>query len=479
MPFSRATAISLLVAGAFFMENLDGTVIVTAIPQMAKSFGVQPVELSIGVSAYILALAVLIPARGWLADRLGARMVFASAIVIFTLASVLCGLAPNLPLFVVARVLQGVGGAMMVPVGRLVVLKTASKAEIISAIGLIVWPGLAAPVLGPPLGGFITTYFSWHWIFFLNVPLGAIALAFALRLITDRETVDKPFDWLGFVLTGGASFSVMLGVQLLSSDTPLWLWTAILLVGGLALGVAAVAHSRRAAHPLVDLYALRFKSFSVTVWGGSLFRASIGAVPFLLPLLFQIGFGLNAFVSGLLVLSVFAGNIVMKIFTTRVLNQFGFRRVLIVNGLLNAATLLACSLIAPETPVPLIMALLFLSGLTRSMQFSTIATIAFADVPADRMNGANTLSNIVGQIGFAFGIAVAALSLRVASLVFPSATDTLSLPQFHLAFVIVGLIALAGVLDTLGLAPDVGDALRKNKPVRPVAQPQLKESLGK
>ncbi|MDR3472783.1 MAG: MFS transporter [Devosia sp.] len=478
MPFSRATAISLLVAGAFFMENLDGTVIVTAIPQMAKSFGIQPVELSIGVSAYILALAVLIPASGWLADRFGARTIFAAAIIVFTLSSILCGLAPNLPAFVAARVLQGVGGAMMVPVGRLVVLKTASKAEIIGAIGLIVWPGLAAPVVGPPLGGFITTYFSWHWIFFLNVPLGAIALYFALRLIAESDRLQKPFDGLGFMLTGGASFAVMLGIQLLTSDPPQWLWVTALLGSGLAMGAAAVRHSRRVAHPLVDLSALRYKTFSVTVWGGTLFRASIGAVPFLLPLLFQIGFGLDAFVSGLLVLSVFAGNIVMKIFTTQVLNRFGFRRVLIVNGLLNAATLLSCALISPATPIPVIVGLLFVSGLTRSMQFTTIATIAFADVPTERMNGANTLSNIVQQIGFAFGIAVAALALRAAALVSPSSGGALSLMQFHLAFLIIGLIALAGVADTFGVAADAGDALRK--PVRaPPAPFGLQEGLDK
>src|SRR6185437_2712737 len=273
MAFSRSTAISLLVAGAFFMENLDSTVIVTAIPQMAKSFGIPPVDLSLGVSAYILAMAVLIPASGWLADRFGGKTVFASAIILFTLSSMLCGISPNLPIFVLARVIQGIAGAMMVPVGRLVVLRSAKKEEIIGAIGLIVWPGLAAPVVGPPLGGFITTYFSWHWIFFLNLPLGAVALAFA-----------------------------------------------VLLVGGIAVGVVAVWHERREPHPLVDFYALRFKSFALTVWGGTLFRASIGAIPFLLPLLFQIGFGLDAFVSGLLVLSVFAGNIVMKIFTTATLN---------------------------------------------------------------------------------------------------------------------------------------------------------------
>src|SRR6185437_3033951 len=316
MAFSRSTAISLLVAGAFFMENLDSTVIVTAIPQMAKSFGIPPVDLSLGVSAYILAMAVLIPASGWLADRFGGKTVFASAIILFTLSSMLCGISPNLPIFVLARVIQGIAGAMMVPVGRLVVLRSAKKEEIIGAIGLIVWPGLAAPVVGPPLGGFITTYFSWHWIFFLNLPLGAVALAFALRLVPQGEIEQKPFDWGGFVYTGVSCFAIMLAIQLLSLDAPPIAWIAVLLVGGIAVGVVAVWHERREPHPLVDFYALRFKSFALTVWGGTLFRASIGAIPFLLPLLFQIGFGLDAFVSGLLVLSVFAGNIVMKIFTT-------------------------------------------------------------------------------------------------------------------------------------------------------------------
>jgi EmrB/QacA subfamily drug resistance transporter len=469
MPFTRPSAISLLVAGAFFMENLDSTVIVTAIPQMAKSFGVHPVDLSIGVSAYILALAMLVPASGWLADRFGARTIFAWAIVVFTLSSVLCAFSPNLILFTCARVLQGIGGAMMVPVGRLVVLRTAKKSEIIGAIATITWPGLAAPVLGPPLGGFITTYFSWHWIFYLNVPLGIVALYFALRLVPQGERADKPFDWLGFIFTGIACFALMLGIDLVSRDNPPWLWTALSLALGLGIGLLAIWHARREAHPLVDLFAMRYKSFAMTIRGGTLFRASIGAVPFLTPLLFQIGFGLDAFMSGLLVLSVFAGNIVMKIFTTGVLNRFGFRRTLLVNGLLNAAAILACAVISPATPVPVIMVLLFISGLTRSMQFTTLATIAFADVPQERVNGANTLSNIAQPLGMALGIAAAALALRAGALAFPAEAGTISLMQFHVAFVIIGLIALVAVADTVGLAPETGDTLRKP----PARSPQL------
>jgi EmrB/QacA subfamily drug resistance transporter len=470
MAFPRASAISWLVAGAFFMENLDGTIIVTAIPQMAQSFGVNPVDLSIAVSAYILALAVLIPASGWLADRFGARNVFAAAIVVFTLASVLCGLSQNLPVFTLARVLQGIGGAMMVPVGCLVVLRSVRKDQLIGAIATIVWPGLAAPVLGPPLGGFITTYFSWHWVFFLNVPLGIVALAVALRIVPKGEIEDRPFDWPGFLLTGFACFAVMLGIDLVSRNEPPLLLTAVSLGGGLAAGGLAVRHARRSATPLVDLWALRLKSFSLTIWGGTLFRASIGAVPFLLPLLFQIGFGLDAFISGLLVLAVFAGNIVMKIFTTGVLNRFGFRRTLLVNGLLNAAALFACALISPATPVPVIMGLLFVSGLTRSMQFTTLATIGFADVPEERMSGANTLSNIAQPIGFALGITVAALALRIGEWLAPAGPGVISLTHFHIAFVIIGTIALIGVADTIGLAPEAGDTLRKARPASPASR---------
>lgn len=465
MSFPRPSGLSLLVAGAFFMENLDGTVIVTAIPQMADSFGVDPVDLSIGVSAYILALAVLIPASGWLTDRFGARPVFASAIVVFSLASILCGLSQTLPEFVGARVLQGFGGAMMVPVGRLVVLRNAKKSEIITAIATITWPGLAAPVLGPPLGGFITTYFSWHWIFFLNIPLGIAAFIVALRLVPQGERQDRPFDWLGFIFTGVACFTLLLGIELISRADPPWLWASASMACGIGVGYLAVRQARRDPHPLVELWALRLKSFSISIWGGTLFRASIGAVPFLLPLLFQIGFGLDAFVSGLLLLAVFAGNIVMKMFTTGILQRFGFRRTLLFNGFANAAAILACALITPATPVPVIMGLLFVSGLTRSMQFTTLATIAFAEIPAERMSGANTLANIAQPLGMALGIAVAALALRAAAVLFPADGASISLLQFHVSFLIIGIIALVAVIDTIGLAPEAGDELR-TRPIK-------------
>jgi EmrB/QacA subfamily drug resistance transporter len=462
---SRGSAVALLVAGAFFMENLDGTVIVTALPQMAKSFGVQPIDLNIGVSAYLLTLAVLIPASGWMADRFGTRPVFTWAIAVFTGASILCGLCHTLTAFTCARILQGLGGAMMVPVGRLAVLRTAKKHELITAIATITWPGLAAPVLGPPLGGFITTYASWHWIFFLNVPLGLIAFIWALRLIP-RETPEAslPFDGAGFLLTGAACFALIYGLDLVSREHASWPVTGLMLSGAVAAGAVAAFHSRRRRHPLVDFRSLAVRSFAVTVRGGTLFRMAVSAVPFLLPLLFQLGFGLSAFASGLLVLSVFAGNLVMKPMTTPILRRFPFRTTLLVNGALNAATILGCALLTPATPVPVIAALLFVSGLTRSMQFTALNTLAFADIPDGWMSGANTLFNMVQQMGMAMGIALGAVALRVAGLFGPAAPGAIPVAHFHVAFLIVGIVALFDLVDMIGLDHAAGAGVRVRAP---------------
>jgi EmrB/QacA subfamily drug resistance transporter len=464
MTLTKNSAIPLLVAGAFFMEMLDGTVIVTALPQMGQAFGVAPVDLNIGVSAYLLTLAVLIPASGWAADRFGARRVFAAAIAVFTLASILCGVCQSLWTFALARVLQGCGGAMMVPVGRLAVLRTTPKHEMIRAIATITWPGLAAPVLGPPIGGFLTTYASWRWIFFLNVPLGALALALALRLIPEGERDrEKPFDAIGFVLVGASCFFTMYGLDLFSQIGASGYPAAVCVIVGLALGVLAVHRAGRTRHPLVDFSALQFRSYATTILGGSLFRIAIGSIPFLLPLLFQVAFGLTAFQSGLLVLAVFAGNLVMKPFTTPVLRRFSFRNILLVNGLINAATILACALLTPTTPVALIVALLFVSGLSRSMQFTALNTLAFADVPAAKMSGANTLFNMAQQLSMGMGIGVGAIALRAAALVVARGSSSLSLAAFHIAFSVVGVIAVVAVFDVIGLAPVAGDEIRLGK----------------
>ncbi len=452
---------ALLVAGAFFMEFLDGTVIATALPDMAKSFGVQAVDLNIGISAYLITLAVLIPASGWIADRFGARKVFALALAIFTLASVFCGLANSVDQFVAMRILQGMGGALMVPVGRLAVLRTTPKHQLITAIATLTWPALVAPIIGPPLGGFITSYANWRWIFFINVPLGLIAIALALRIIPDiREEARRPFDTPGFIATAIAMVSLVYAMESLGvGQIDLGLTLGLLALGTVTL-LWALRHFLRAPWPMIRLDAMQVPTFRVTMYGGSLFRASISAVPFLLPLLFQVGFGMDAFHSGLLVLAVFVGNLTIKPATTPLIRTLGFKKLLLINGTLNVLALLACALLTPETPVWLIMLILYLGGVFRSVQFTAISTLAFADVPSPQMSYANTLFSTATQLAVGLGITLGAIGIRIGEL-FSEMLEINALPGigFRLAFVVIALICLAGMFDTLRLTKNAGSAV--------------------
>jgi len=468
---SRSLLIALLVAGAFFMENLDGTVIATALPQMAVSFGARPVDLNIGMSAYLLTLGVFIPISGWISDRFGARLVFTTAVVIFTLASVLCGFANGVGSFVAMRILQGIGGAMMVPVGRLVVLNNTPKDKLISAIATITWPALVAPILGPPLGGFITDHASWRWIFFLNLPLGILAFIFALMLIpATKSTARAPFDWIGFVVSGIGLASLMYGLELIGHPDPVWLEAWAYVIVGFVLLAIAVFHFLRTEHPLIDLSGLKLPTFAITISGGSLFRTAIGAVPFLLPLMFQVGFRLSAFHAGMLTLAVFAGNLAMKPATTPILRRFGFKPVLIVNGLLNAVFIAVCALFSPDTPLWFIVPVLFIGGMCRSMHFTALNTIAFADIPAGQMTGANTLFSTVFQLTMGMGIAVGAIGIRIGQAISaPLGVESTVAIEFRLAFVLLGIIALLAVLDCLPLDRKAGENVSR-KPKKGVSK---------
>jgi len=454
---------ALLVAGAFFMEFLDGTVIATALPDMAKSFGVEAVALNIGISAYLITLAVLIPASGWIADRFGARKVFALALAIFTLASVFCGLANSVNSFVAMRVLQGVGGALMVPVGRLAVLRTPPKHQLITAIATLTWPALVAPIIGPPLGGFITSFASWRWIFFINVPLGIIAIVLALRIIPDlKEEERRPFDLPGFLATAIAMVSLVYAMEAFGAEHGTrWLPFALLAVGALTFGFA-LRHFRRVKWPMIRLDALKVPTFRVTLYGGSLFRASISAVPFLLPLLFQVGFGMDPFHSGLLVLAVFVGNLTIKPATTPLIRWLGFKKLLLINGALNVLALLACAFLTPHTPVWLTLLILYLGGVFRSVQFTGVSTLAFADVPSAQMSYANTLFSTATQLAVGLGITLGAIGIRLGEKVSP-ALGLSDIPGIHfrLAFVFIALICLLGMFDTFQLARNAGSSVSK------------------
>ena len=459
------SAPALLVAGAFFMEFLDGTVIATALPDMARDFGVTAVELNIGISAYLITLAVLIPASGWIADRFGARAIFTLALAIFTLASVFCGLSTEVHIFVAMRILQGVGGALMVPVGRLAVLRTTPKHQLIKAIATLTWPALVAPIIGPPLGGFITRYASWHWIFFINVPLGLAAIILSLRIIPDiRETERRSFDLSGFITTSVAMVSLVTAMERRGDRQP-QIWPTLALAAlGFGCLLYSIRHFRRAAAPMVRLDALQVPTFRVTMYGGSLFRASISAVPFLLPLLFQVGFGMDPFHSGLLVLAVFVGNLTIKPATTPLIRWLGFRRLLLINGALNVCSLLACALLTPQTPVWAIMLILYLGGVFRSIQFTGVSTLAFADVPAAQMSDANTLFSTASQLAVGLGITLGAIGIRLGEQV----GDWLHLTElpgisFRLSFVFIALICLVGMIDSLHLAKTAGSSVSEKK----------------
>ncbi|MEG9868704.1 MFS transporter [Klebsiella pneumoniae] len=459
------SAPALLVAGAFFMEFLDGTVIATALPDMARDFGITAVELNIGISAYLITLAVLIPASGWIADRFGARAIFTLALAIFTLASVFCGLSTEVHIFVAMRILQGVGGALMVPVGRLAVLRTTPKHQLIKAIATLTWPALVAPIIGPPLGGFITRYASWHWIFFINVPLGLAAIILSLRIIPDiRETERRSFDLSGFITTSVAMVSLVTAMERLGDRQP-QIWPTLALAAlGFGCLLYSIRHFRRAAAPMVRLDALQVPTFRVTMYGGSLFRASISAVPFLLPLLFQVGFGMDPFHSGLLVLAVFVGNLTIKPATTPLIRWLGFRRLLLINGALNVCSLLACALLTPQTPVWAIMLILYLGRVFRSIQFTGVSTLAFADVPAAQMSDANTLFSTASQLAVGLGITLGAIGIRLGEQV----GDWLHLTElpgisFRLSFVFIALICLVGMIDSLHLAKTAGSSVSEKK----------------
>jgi EmrB/QacA subfamily drug resistance transporter len=455
-PESRITRwLPFLVAGTFFMENLDATVITAVLPQMARSFGVAPARLSVGISAYLLALAVFIPVSGWMADRFGPRRVYGAAIVIFTAASLLCGLSSGLWQFTASRLLQGLGGAMMVPVGRLVVLRRTEKKDLIGAMAILTWPGLAAPIVGPPVGALITEYLSWHWIFFINVPLGILALGAAIKLVRGPGTGPRPLDVPGFLASGIGFSTLMLGLEL-ASQNPL----SLPAVGAsLVVGVAALAWSVRhmlgAAHPLIDLSVLRIPTYATAARGGSLFRIAISTVPFLAPLMLQLGFGFSSVTTGWMLLALFAGNLAMKPGTSSIMRRYGFRTVLLGNGALAAASFAACVLLTRDTPLAVIAAVLFFGGLTRSMQYTALNTVAFADVQPAQMSGASTLFSVLQQMNSGIGIAFGAMALRLGEAVTghggaPAAAD------FRIAFTAVTCVCLLAIADCTRLSKAAG-----------------------
>jgi EmrB/QacA subfamily drug resistance transporter len=455
--------VPLIVAVALFMENMDSTVIATALPAIAADMGTNPLALKLAITSYLLALAIFIPASGWTADRFGARMVFRVAIAIFMAGSIGCAMADSLGQFVVARFLQGIGGAMMSPVGRLVLLRSFDKRDIVAVMTWVTMPALIGPVLGPPVGGFITTYFSWHWIFFINLPIGLLGIVLATKYIPDIRGDERvPFDAIGFVLAGlgigGLAFGMTsIGVDYLPRGV-----VAALIVGGATATFGYIVHARRAAAPLLDLSLFAFPTFRYSVIGGFIFRIGVGALPFLMPLLLQLGFHMSPLRSGLITFSTALGAMTMKVVVPVILRRFGFRPTLTVNAVISAAFIGACAAFTPGTPVVVIMAVLVIGGFFRSLEFTCINTIAYADIDRRTMSSATSLVSVAQQLSVSTGVAMGALAVELAMNY--SGSPEITAADFPPAFLFVAAISASAALFFMRLHPEAGHELAHRTP---------------
>jgi EmrB/QacA subfamily drug resistance transporter len=445
----------MIVACALFMENMDATVIATSLPAIARAFGESPLQLNLAITAYLLSLGIFLPLSGWLSDRIGARTVFSSAIVVFTLGSLACASADSLPQLVAARVLQGMGGAMMVPVGRLAVLRAVPKSELVSAMAYLTVPALIGPAVGPPLGGFIATYGSWRWIFLINVPIGALGLALSTRFIENvRESRDAPLDVLGFGIVSVGLAGTMFGFENVGRGVFPNGIVAACLCGGAALLALYVRHARKAAAPILDVSLLRVPTFRASVLGGFVFRIGIGALPFLTPLLLQLGFGLTPFASGLITFAGAAGALAMKLTAAPILRAFGFRRVLLANTFLCTGFMASYGFFRPWTSHALILATLLAGGFFRSLQFTSLNTLAYAEIAETEMSRATTLSSVAQQLSLTFGVGVGALLLH-ATLAW-NGRQELGAGDFAPAYFAIAAISLLSLCFFAPLRRDAG-----------------------
>jgi len=446
--------IALIIAAALFMEQLDATVLATAIPTMAHDFHVRAPQMSVALTAYLLALALFIPASGHAADRWGAKKVFRAAIGVFMAGSLACAVAPSLPIMAAARFAQGIGGAMMVPVGRLVLLRTVSKRDLLAAYSWMLMPGLVGQISGPPIGGFIVTYLHWRWIFRINLPVGVAGIILVGRFIPDvHETIRRPFDWPGFALAGIALSAALFGFETSGHGMPIRVW-APLLATAVVFGLLYIRHAARAAHPILDLSLLAVPTFRLSFIGGSLTRITQGAQPFLLPLMMQLAFGLNAAQSGLITLGTSLGTFSMKWLVGPILRRLGFRVSLTLIGVLGACSYALCGLFRRGWPFPLIFAVLVVSGFLMSFQFTAYNTIAYDEIEPERMSGANTFYSTFQQLTLSLGICTAAATLHVSTALAGRAVPGFS--DFSAAFWVVTGISLCAFFANIRFDPQAG-----------------------
>lgn len=452
---SSSRLIPLIIASALFMENMDGTVIATSLPAMATDLGTDPILLKLAFTTYLLSLTVFIPVSGWMADRFGARHVFRVAIAVFTLGSIACGMADTVGGLVAARAVQGLGGAMMVPVGRIILLRAIPKSELVDALAWLTIPALLGPLLGPPVGGFITDNFGWRWIFWMNVPFGIAAIGFATWLMPETPVEHvPPLDLKGFLLSGTGLSSLIFGLTIMGRDLLPGYAPFALVAFGAALTWAYVRHARRAAAPILDLRLLKIPTFHAGVIGGSFFRLGVGAVPFLLPLMFQLGYGMSAFDSGLITCAAAAGAISMKFGAASMIRRFGFKRLLLVNGVLASLSISVMGFLSVSTPLFISISLLFAGGFLRSLQFTAMNAMSYSDIESEQASYATSLYTVAQQLSLSAGVVLGAFVLETAQW-WRSELD-LQPVDFTIAFAVVAAFSLTSLWQFRDLTPQSG-----------------------
>lgn len=455
-----------LVAAALFMENLDATILNTAVPTMAHSLGVEPLDLKAVLTSYTICLAVFIPISGWMADRFGTKRVFTWAVTLFTLGSLLCGLATNIPMLIAARIVQGIGGAMMTPVGRLALVRTFPKSEMLAAMNFVVIPALMGPLLGPSVGGLIVHWLPWQMIFFVNLPIGLLGLWFTRRHMPDYKADDvPPLDRIGFLLFGGGvgMFAYVLevfGKHRLATST---------ILGLLAVAIGLMAtyawHERRTEKPMIKMRLFRTRTFNVAVLGGIITRLGVGGVPFLLPLLYQVGMGFPAWQAGLFTMPQAIAAIIMKVKSTALLQRFGHRRILIANTVCFGVTLMVFSLVGPGTPLWLILPLGFVQGLFSALQFTSMNTLVYADIADKDASMANSIALTAQMMAWSFGVAAASLLTAFFLGDLPQSDRVAFVSALHYSLLTLGTLTIISALSFRRLQPNDGNSVSRRPDV--------------
>ncbi|OZI62270.1 MFS transporter [Bordetella genomosp. 11] len=453
-----AFIVPLIVACALFMENVDATVLVTALPSLARDLGQDPITLKLAVTSYVVGLGVFIPICGWVADRFGPRTVFRAAIGVFVVGSLLCAASNSLFTFVLARFVQGVGGAMMVPVGRIIIFRSVARADFVRAVNYLTVPALLGPVVGPLLGGFITTYLHWRLMFFINVPIGLLGIYLTNRHIDDvRDTEPGHLDWPGFVLSAGGASLFMLGMSLVGSDVVSDRATAAMCVLGLLFSGLYVLYARKVRNPLLDLRFLRIPTFHTSVLGGSLFRIGLGAVPFLLPLALQEGLGMTPFEAGMITCASAFGALFMKTMAQPLLRRFGFRPVLMVNAALSGVALASYGIFHPEMSRVTIWVIVLFGGIFPSLQFTALNALAYAEIDSADVGRATSVASVIQQMSLGLGVTVAGIVLQLSH--YAQGHAQIVWTDFWPAFLVLGLFSAASIPVTARMPRGAGKEL--------------------